>query len=386
MFHTVLFDIDGVLLSEERYFDASALTIYELLASPQYLGLSIKDLPAFSVQPTEQQIRQIRRVVFAKDDVLQTMKARGVNANWDMVYLQTGYVLATYLKSAIMEHQTINSEFVVNCTQSGWTIETLQVLGNALRESTGEPFPNVFSGYSDVFELAESKLDLFNELDTYLMDKIGMHRVSPMSSERILWDVGQRCFQEWYLGDDYVSEVQKSGKKGFLLDEVPLVTPNAFSALLERLASEQFTFGIATGRPAIETRVPLTELGWMQWFAESRVSTASDVLIAEAEHSAFAPLSKPHPYSYLRSFLNSPSPAEVLAHPLPLNSNIGRHVLIVGDSVADLLAAQRMGCMFAAVLTGLDGAKARDSFASLGADFIVEDVLGVEEILFGHSL
>ena len=35
----VIFDIDGVLLSEERYFDVSALTVWEILYSPAYMGL-----------------------------------------------------------------------------------------------------------------------------------------------------------------------------------------------------------------------------------------------------------------------------------------------------------------------------------------------------------
>lgn len=36
---SVLFDVDGVFLSEERCFDVSALTVYELLMDQMYLGL-----------------------------------------------------------------------------------------------------------------------------------------------------------------------------------------------------------------------------------------------------------------------------------------------------------------------------------------------------------
>lgn len=35
----ILFDVDGVFLSEERCFDVSALTVYELLMDKCYLGL-----------------------------------------------------------------------------------------------------------------------------------------------------------------------------------------------------------------------------------------------------------------------------------------------------------------------------------------------------------
>ena len=35
----ILFDVDGVFLSEERCFDVSALTVYEMLYSDQFLNL-----------------------------------------------------------------------------------------------------------------------------------------------------------------------------------------------------------------------------------------------------------------------------------------------------------------------------------------------------------
>ncbi|MCD0937779.1 HAD family hydrolase, partial [Staphylococcus aureus] len=35
----ILFDVDGIFLSEERCFDVSALTVYELLMDKCYLGL-----------------------------------------------------------------------------------------------------------------------------------------------------------------------------------------------------------------------------------------------------------------------------------------------------------------------------------------------------------
>ena len=35
----VIFDVDGVLLSEARYFDVSALTLWEWFYSPAYMGL-----------------------------------------------------------------------------------------------------------------------------------------------------------------------------------------------------------------------------------------------------------------------------------------------------------------------------------------------------------
>jgi phosphoglycolate phosphatase-like HAD superfamily hydrolase len=53
----------------------------------------------------------------------------------------------------------------------------------------------------------------------------------------------------------------------------------------------------------------------------------------------------------------------------------------VGDSLADLLAARKMGCQFAAVLTGLSGKDARSIFEKYEADYILDTVLDVRGII-----
>ncbi|WP_157057698.1 hypothetical protein [Calditerricola satsumensis] len=99
MYRTILFDVDGVLLSEERYFDASALCVWELLGSPQYLGLDLGFTPA----PDEPTIRRVRRAVFADDRVLSFIKSRGLNSNWDMVFLTFSFQLLLLLEQLARE-------------------------------------------------------------------------------------------------------------------------------------------------------------------------------------------------------------------------------------------------------------------------------------------
>ncbi|GAY77104.1 phosphoserine phosphatase [Sporolactobacillus inulinus] len=91
MIQTVLFDVDGVFLSEERYFDASALTVRELLMSSHYLGLGGEQ--PFQTEYSDQEIAAIRSKVFLNDDVLNFLKSRGMNANWDMIYITTSVQL-----------------------------------------------------------------------------------------------------------------------------------------------------------------------------------------------------------------------------------------------------------------------------------------------------
>lgn len=60
----VIFDIDGVLLSEERYFDVSALTVWEILYSPAYMGLPGERDDFNAGRITEGQIAGCRSVVW----------------------------------------------------------------------------------------------------------------------------------------------------------------------------------------------------------------------------------------------------------------------------------------------------------------------------------
>ena len=378
MFTTILFDIDGVMLSEERYFDASALTVYEVLFSSDFLELPTPSAwPQFQLSPSESTIRAVRRQVFANDEVLFAMKSRGVNANWDMVYLQTTFQLACLMKHCLQAGVPESS--LLDVCQAGWHGDTLKALGQLAKQVVAD-FQLNFAAFLNAAKACKNKADLFDMCDAQL------HAMLPgavaFSHGRALWDTLQQLFQTWYLGDDYRSDGHRTtGKRGFLLDEVAIVNPQAFAELLNTLCTAGCTLGIATGRPGVETRVPLESMGWLHYFDPLRISSASDVLAAERLIPSTAPLSKPHPYSYLRSFLGSPNVEEVLRHELPLSSEEVSRTLIVGDSVADFLAAKRMGCHFAAVLTGLEGGAARTQFESLGVEYILENVLALPSIL-----
>ncbi|OLN59287.1 hypothetical protein APW79_04315 [Staphylococcus aureus] len=67
----ILFDVDGIFLSEERCFDVSALTVYELLMDKCYLGLhSHIDWETL----TDNDIQDIRNRIFQKDKILNKLK------------------------------------------------------------------------------------------------------------------------------------------------------------------------------------------------------------------------------------------------------------------------------------------------------------------------
>ena len=72
----VLFDMDGVITSEENYWTSAALTVAE------YMSMS-----AGADVDTEMYMRRadkIRERVFCGDRLIGLLKAKGVNSNWDL--------------------------------------------------------------------------------------------------------------------------------------------------------------------------------------------------------------------------------------------------------------------------------------------------------------
>ncbi|GAB7386226.1 HAD hydrolase-like protein [Bacillaceae bacterium] len=378
MFKTILFDVDGVFLSEERYFDASALTVWEMVNSPLYLGL---DPGQFSPCPPEETIRRVRALIFDEDRVLNFIKSRGINANWDMVYLAFSYQLVRLLA----EIHKQDPLFVADVLREQIDREAVKKIGEKARQTAFVPDFAAFT--ADFAKSRAEKQALLLYLNDLAEEKTGI-KTEIFSRRSALWDVCQETFQEWYLGDEKVElsigkPPVQAGKRGFLHDEIPIAPPEKMADVLRRLRAKGIVLGIGTGRPTIETVEPLKAMGLLEYFAEDRVVTASDVLAAERKYPERAPLAKPQPYCYVQGFLGKRTPVEkALAFPLPIAN--GDEVLIVGDSVADYMAAKSIGCRFAATLTGLSGKEARAKFEELHADYILDDVTEILEI-FGDE-
>ncbi|HZG82714.1 MAG TPA: HAD family hydrolase, partial [Brevibacillus sp.] len=363
MIKTILFDVEGVMLSEERYFDASALTVWEMLYSPQYLGLKGD---AFTPSPAEPQIRTVRDQVFAKDEVLNFIKSRGINSNWDMVFLTFSYQLIRLVEAL---KPKLSSD-AVNLLANQIGREQVEQLREWAKTHAADFSVDYAAFTADFAKGSAQKAEMLVYLNQIALERCGVQtQMFSRSSE--LWQLCQETFQEWYLGDDRVADsigraTKQPGKTGFLTDEIPIVPPVEMIELFKTLKEKGYTLGIGTGRPTIETHVPLREMGILEWFDPNRVVTASHVLEVEEEFPALAPMSKPHPISYVKGMLGLDTPnSEAVKFSLPISN--GEEVLIVGDSLADFLAARSIGCKFAATLTGLSGQEARAKFEEVKA-------------------
>ncbi|WP_054948920.1 HAD family hydrolase [Numidum massiliense] len=377
MVKVVLFDVDGVFLSEERCFDASALTVWELLYSEDYVGLAGE---RFSLTPAERDIRRLRREVFHDNQVLNFVKARGINSNWDMVFLSASYQLLRLLATLKPHHPGL----VADALSASLEQDALQAIGRAVKADAVAFTPDYGAFVTDFASCDADKQDIILYLNELAREWLGIE-TDCFSKSSGLWRLGQRAYQEWYLGDAYYARAEgepprTKGKRGFLDNEVPLAEPARLRKLLSQLRAQGLTLGIGTGRPRLEAEVPLQALGLWELFDANRIVTASDVVAAEAAFREQAPLGKPEPYTYVKGIMGrSCSDDEVLKVMLPYEDR--DDVLVVGDSVADFMAARSIGCRFAATLTGLSGQEARATFTELAADYICDDVLGLEDIL-----
>lgn len=364
MYQMILFDVDGVLLSEERCFDASALSVWELLYGPHFLGLTEGQ---FTTTPAEEQIRYIRKQVFQDDTILDWMKDRGINANWDMVYL----VFSTQLMLLL---DKIDPNVARTWIAQPITEDSLL----ALKKHTYGIKPD-FTFFYPLFDESNGKLnrdELLVYFNQHVKKRFGVE-VDYFSRVSSLWELGRSVYQEWYFGEELFRKeegyARTKGKQGFLYQEIPLAPIAELQQLFADLTKQGITLGIGTGRPYLEMEVPLREMGLLTNFDPHRIVTASDVVSAEEKYPEAAPLGKPHPFTYLLGYLGEQATAQkALELSLPIPD--GEKVLVVGDSVADFLAAQSIGCHFAATLTGLTGQAARGKFEELGADFILDDV------------
>jgi phosphoglycolate phosphatase-like HAD superfamily hydrolase len=375
MIKTILFDVDGVLLSEEHYFDASALTVWEMLISENYLGL----MPAeFKTDYTEAEIAAIRDMVFKKDTVLELQKSRGLNANWDMIYLTFSYQLL-HLLSQIKETE---SEKIKRWLSKEIDRDILLEIARVLSQYK---VAFDFGEFNEDFEKSsETKQGLMDYLNVLAFEKLGVE-TTIFSGKGALWSVCEHASQEWYVGDEHIMASTgkpsvQLGKKGFLANETTTCPVQEISQLFQYLIDKGIFIGIGTGRPALETIQPFKHLDWLQYFQENHIITADEVASAELEVPKGISLSKPNPFTYVRALRGKEHSALVcINEKLPIEN--GNDVLIVGDSLADLLAAKEMGCHFAAVLTGLSGQEARSDFEEHDAEYILDHVLDVKDLI-----
>ncbi|MBE7022639.1 MAG: HAD family hydrolase [Ruminococcaceae bacterium] len=336
-YDTVLLDLDGVVTSEEVYWNTAALTVWELLCSERYCGTKPLDVAAVSTR-----IGDIRKKVFCHDAVIKTVKKRGINNNWDLAWFVVSGAL-------VLDTRDFEEVFCWLCALPETPTELCGAVGTALREKAGLP------------------------------EDEAVHQGG-------LWRKVQDAFQEWFLGSALFPEYWgkptiQEGKPGLTFGEEPLVDKEKLLVLFSLLA-ENVKLGIGTGRPRIEMQNPLVRWGAYGYFSPEAVVTHNEVQRAQNKLRETMPelvLTKPHPYIFLKGiFGDTVTDTDLVAG--RFDRERCKKTLVIGDAGCDLLAAKAAGCDFAAVLTGIDGLNARDYFEKEGADYVLHDILELLDV------
>lgn len=326
-YDTVIFDMDGVITSEQNYWNCAALTAWEYLHGEGHFGSEKLNAAEMS-----NNVAAIRADIFSEDELITVLKGKGVNSNWDL-----GYV--TVLISLIVD--TDESDVILKYGKS----------------------------------LSENILDEYAKLAHFAAIAIGCDdEYTERNGE--LWTDMRDCFQEWFLGDieferQYKRAPYEIGKPGLMYKEEPIIPMESLKELLSELAKTKRVC-TGTGRPSAELITPLKSWDVLKYFANDGLCNYDHVVAAE-KRLASRVLTKPHPYMFLKALYGTDYDDERIINGDYDKSMILR-TLIVGDAGADILAAKAMGADFCAVLTGVSGHDAKDYFEENKAEYILDSV------------
>lgn len=372
---SILFDVDGVFLSEERCFDVSAITVEELLTS-EGIFLGCGTYIDFENDLNDKKIQEIRERVFQHDKILNQLKSLGLNSNWDMLFIVFSIHLIDLAKQLDQSHRC---EFLNSST---FNEKTLFEMNKHLLHKEID--------YEKPLEVIDSfrngKDAIYEDLESYAKDQLEIDDTKLFKLKSNLWQLAKDTYQEWYLGKDLFNKVEEGTalldfKKGFIYEEVILKPQEEIQLLLQHLKEAGYHLAIATGRPRTETIIPFESLGLKSYFDDEHIVTASEVLDAESDYPEYQPLGKPKPFSYIAT-LNGNDRNRYKEYATHQENIVNKdEVYIVGDSLADLLSAKKIGATFIGTLTGLKGDKAQPELEEYGADYIVEDVTKIRNIL-----
>lgn len=325
-YDTVIFDMDGVITSEQNYWNCAALTVWEYLNYNR--GININAAVGMKNYP------KIRKKVFCNDELISVLKSKGVNSNWDL-----GYV--TVLIAWICK---IEEDF----------------------EPVLEYAKNLSDNIINEYDKLAKKCSQISGFDYEWLKRNGL-----------MWQTMHTLFQEWFLGEElWGKPSMHPGKTGLLLNEEPIVNKDKLRRLLKEL-SESKRLCTGTGRPQIEMMKPIEDWGVKQYFAADGLCNYDHVVAAETALNNNA-LTKPHPYMFLKALYGTDyDDAKILDGSYDREKI--QKTLIVGDAGSDILAAKAMGADFCAVLTGVSGRSAKGYFEEMGADYILDDVCSMLE-------
>lgn len=246
-YDTIIFDMDGVITSEQSYWDAAALTIAE----------------AENMESRDAVF--LRKHLFYEDRLISLFKERGINSNWDLAYLVRAFKA---------------------------------------------PEKDAKAVYEEIKENDMLAFDLYKKAQELLAKRLSLPLEDTVREGRI-WREMQEDFQHWFLGTEmYFEDSEKPvTREGLYQGEKPLIGQAGIDALV-KLHQKGVRLCIATGRPLKEALSPLKLWGILDLFDKNSIATYTHIRNAEEQTGMQGKLTKPHPYIFVKAFLGTDFPDE----------------------------------------------------------------------------
>ena len=368
--NTLIFDLDGVITSETKYWNTSRLTAWELICDRNYLGLT----NYFDHSPdVETRLTDVGDNVIPKSFIYE-LKSRAINSNWDLTF----FVCCLHFVGIFQQLQQEQSTSLSNILQNNnLTLEQqLQGIGELLRSSN---YQRQISDNAIAEFWQETKsltgAAVLNYVNTFITKKLGQH-FSFFDPKGALWELCYNNFQAWY-----------EGRKGYDLPDDETVTDLAsIDKTLKALSdSGRFVLAIATGRPRNEVIEPLTTLGILKYFDDTRIVTYDEVIAAESRIATDnkIKLGKPHPFILYKAIYPQESVENLSSDEFKISNP--ETIAYIGDAGSDVVAAKKAGVFFIGVLTGFAEGEAiekkREMLINLGCDVVLDSVLDLPKFL-----
>jgi phosphoglycolate phosphatase-like HAD superfamily hydrolase len=373
----IIFDLDGVITSEEAYWDAAGLTLHELCYSPRYWRIDASNERYIPVRGAAES-RRLSRAIFPEAEIL-SLKARAINSNWDTCYV----TVCLHFLNILGELADLPALLPLQPWDASWLAALRRQLASQDLHWRDVPPASMSLLDAPVFQGAVG-LELINRIDVYASQALGSAISDVFSRHSQFWTFCQDIFQEWYLGDQlYVESCAHApaqpGKEGCIYFERPLLPLEKLRTTLATLQEQGYVLGSATGRVRQEAVYPLKAYGLWQYFSVEHVATYDYVEQAEAKLRSSGDrtlLGKPHPFQFLVAFnhANAQEPTRDAFVP-------AGNFVVVGDSTSDILGGRAAGGLTVAVLTGARSVPARQRLAESNPDFTLDDVSGLPALL-----
>jgi phosphoglycolate phosphatase-like HAD superfamily hydrolase len=351
----LVFDLDGVITSEQKYWNTARLTVWEMLCQPNYLGLA----QYFGANLVTPELVLAQHEVVIGTDFITELKNRAVNSNWDLTF----FVVSLQIVAILAQMNPV--EFLAVQEEEN-LIEQLEAIGYLCKKQTIDRNHSQQIIQRFWQESINLKGTAVQDYVPIFAQKILGQNLELFLSHSALWQLCYQNFQAWYEGD-----------KGYQLPDDETVLPvSEIKQVLGKL-KQRYQLAIATGRPRNETIEPLTKLGLIEYFEADRIVTYDEVLTAEK--LVDIKLGKPHPFIVLKAIYPDIKDEELIKmsqHPHP-------RVAYIGDAASDVAAAKASGCWSIGVLTGFgtDLEYKRQLLGKIGCDSIIDSVVALPDLL-----